>query len=97
MILRYSVKMSADKRTYLVRQRVPDLTAKLLEVERKLYGGSESDALERLVLRGSQHPDALAILLEETQKDPKQAIVLSALKSLSPRDEPGLKQRKGGR
>lgn len=63
-----------QKRTEIIHQRASLLVTQLVEAERKEFGGSKADALERLVLRGTISDKGLSLVDKHGSKDPQLAI-----------------------
>lgn len=61
--------------------RITPLALKLIAIERKALGGSDADAVERLIYRGSTSEDAQNAILEEASKDPQLSALIPALRS----------------
>lgn len=68
-----------QKRNEVLRSRITKLIKGLISLEMKQHGGSEADALERLILRGSTSEDAIALAAEEASKDPQFAPLVHLL------------------
>jgi hypothetical protein len=68
--------------------RIHPLVKSLIALERKLNGGSEGEAIERLVYRASVSPEATELILKEASKDAQLSALVNALASKA---QPGLK------
>jgi hypothetical protein len=60
--------------------RITSLAKSLIALEREKNGGSDADALERLIYRGSNSPEAHKLVLEEATKDPQFAALIPAIR-----------------
>lgn len=82
-------------RTEILHQRVTKLVTALIGLEQKLRGGSVPDALERLVLRASNGPEAQELMYQESLKDPQLGSVIMALAERAKLEQSKKSKRKG--